>query len=166
MDHAEDLMKKWTTASRNAKQTRLRSGSAGFTLIELMIVIVTLAILAGVATPSLMGYMRQRGVREAADQLAMDMQRAKLLAISRNANCSIIVDSANNRYTISLTNEIVNLNRYRGGVTFSAPIPVPAMITFNPQGLCTQTGTLFLTNADGVTPLELRTTLAGGISQH
>jgi type II secretion system protein H len=166
MDHAEDLMNKWTTASRNAKQTRLKSGSAGFTLMELMVVIAIIAIIVGIATPSMMGYMRQRGVREAADQLAMDMQRAKMLAIARNANCAIVIDAANNRYLNSLTNEIVEMARFRGGVTFAAPLIDPPQVTFTPQGICSDPGDIFLTNADGVVPLRVRTTLAGGISRN
>ncbi len=149
----------------NEARAMHRRGAPGFTLIEVVIVVAIIAIIIGAATPAMMGYLRQKGVREAADQLNMDLQRAKLLAISRNANCSILFDEPNNRYTITLTNQIVSLDRYRGEVAFLPPIPNPPMITFNPQGLGVDAGSVFLINATG-TRYELRTSMAGGISRH
>jgi type II secretion system protein H len=159
-------MKNRSAPGKETPRVRFRIGSTGFTLMEMMVVIALIAIVLGLATPALTNHLRQRGVREAADQLVMDLQRAKMLAIARNANCAIIIDAANNRYTNSLTNEIVELGRYRGGVIFAAPLPDPPQFTFTSQGLCSDPGELFLTNADGVVPLRLRTTLAGGISQN
>nr|WP_281432153.1 GspH/FimT family pseudopilin [Desulfatitalea alkaliphila] len=141
------------------------NGKKGFTLVELMVTIAIIAILLGVATPAMVSYMQQKGVRDAADQLAMDFQRAKMLAISRSAPCSIIFDTANNRYTISLTNQTIDLVNYRGGVTFAAPFPDPPQVTFNPQGTCFPASQLFLTNAAGSRTLGVRTSIAGGITQ-
>lgn len=145
-------------------------GSGGFTLIELMVVITLIAILLAVATPATVSYLRQKGVREAADQLGMDLQRAKMLAVSRNTNCFIDVDTANNRYSIELpdrTVETIELARFRGGVTFTAVggVATSNSITFNSRGLSNPSGTIFLTNADGTATFRLRTSAAGGISQ-
>jgi prepilin-type N-terminal cleavage/methylation domain-containing protein len=135
----------------------------GFTLIELMLVIGLIAILMAVASPAIMASVRQSGVRHAADQLAMDMQRAKLLAIKQNASCAITFDLAANQYTISLNNQVVNLATYHGGVHFTAA-DSDASITFTPQGLSSSPGAVVLTNQNKDRTYRVRTTSAGGIS--
>jgi type II secretion system protein H len=136
----------------------------GFTLLELMIVIAIISILIAVATPATLNWMRQRGVRDAADQLAMDLQRAKLLAIQRGMNCIITINSpAANQYTISLNNEVVDLRRYPGGVVFTdAPTVSDPLVTFTPQGICQNFGSFFLTNQNR--RFRVMATAAGGIS--
>ena len=140
--------------------------TSGFTLIELMIVVAIAVVLLAVATPLTISYMRQRGVRDAADQLAMDLQRAKLLAIQRNANCSITMNvPAINQYTIGITNEVVDLGSYPGNVVFSnAPDASAPVFTFTPQGVCQNSGAVYLT--DQRLRFRVRTSVAGGISVH
>jgi len=136
---------------------------SGFTLIELMIVIALIAILVAVSTPGTIAWLNARGAREAADQLAMDLQRAKLLAIQRNANCIITINVPTNQYTISITNEVIDLRRYRGVVTFT-DVSAP-QITFTPQGIRPDAGDVFLTNQINPTQqYRLRVSAAGGIS--
>ncbi len=147
---------------------RRKSNTSGFSLIELIVAIVIAAIVMAIATPTTIAWLRERGVRNAADQLAMDLQRAKLMAIKENANCTITINApAANQYTISLNNEVVDLGRYPGGVTFTnTPEVSSAAITFTPQGLCsTVPAAILLTNQNGVLTFRLRISAAGGISE-
>jgi len=142
--------------------------TSGFSLIELVIVIAIAAIVLAIATPSTLTWLRERGVRNAADQLLMDLQRAKLMAIKENANCTITINApAANQYTISLNGEVVDLGRYPGGVAFTnIPEASSAAITFNPQGLCTTIpAAILVTNQNGALTFRLRVSAAGGISQ-
>lgn len=140
--------------------------SPGFTLIELVTVVFIAGLVLAIATPLTLNWMRSRGVRDAADQLSMDLQRAKLLAIQRGANCSITINAPGpNQYTISITNEVVDLDSNQGTVVFSnAPDPSAAVITFNPQGLCQISGAFYLTDQN--LRYRVRTTIAGSISVH
>ncbi|MCJ8499309.1 GspH/FimT family pseudopilin [Desulfatitalea alkaliphila] len=145
---------------------------SGFTVVELLVVISLIAILLSVATPSTMAYLRQRGVREAADQLAMDLQRAKMAAVSRNADSSIVVDTAGNSYRTQLpgrADETTALSRFRGGVAFAnidGQVNTPR-ITFNSRGITNPgaNGSIFLTNDGGAVTIRLTVSAAGGISQ-
>jgi prepilin-type N-terminal cleavage/methylation domain-containing protein len=142
--------------------------AAGFSLIELVIVIVIAGVVMAIATPTTIAWLRDRGVRNAADQLGIDLQRAKLMAIKENAECSITINSPGlNQYTISLNGEVVDLGRYHGGVRFTNnPTPSSAEITFNPQGICTTLpAEIFLTNQNDTYTFRLRVSGAGGISE-
>lgn len=144
----------------------LRGISPGFTVLELAVVIcITVAVLA-VATPMTIQYLQQRGARQAADQLALDLQRAKLLAIQRNINCSVTInDPAPNQYTISITNEVVDLSGYHGQVVFTdAPDASTPVITFTPQGVCLAAGAFYITDQNR--RYRIRTSIAGAVSVH
>jgi Tfp pilus assembly protein FimT len=135
--------------------------------MEMMIVVGIIAIVAAIATPSTMAWLRRQGVRNAADKLAEDFQRAKLLAIQRSDNCSLTIDTGNNQYTISLINETIDLAGFRGEVTFTdTPLATDTLITFSPQGVCNPAGAVLLTNAEGSATYRVRATAAGGISRH
>jgi prepilin-type N-terminal cleavage/methylation domain-containing protein len=150
------------------RKYRHTNSISGFSLIELVVVIVIAGIVMAIATPTTLAWLRERGVRNAADQLSMDLQRAKLMAIKENANCTITTNSpAANQYTISLNGEVVDLGRYPGGVTFTNnPELTSAAVTFTPQGLCTTIpAAILLTNQNGARTFRVRVTAAGGISE-
>jgi len=148
------------------EQFLFRRTPLGFTLIELMIVMVVIAVLLTLAIPPILTWMRQSGVQHAADQLSMDMQRSRWMAIKHHANCSISFNHATNRYTISLNNQAVELSAYRGGVQFTNdPEASVDIITFTPQGLCNPSGAVHLTNQNKERVYRIRATSAGGISR-
>lgn len=140
--------------------------SSGFSLLELVVVVSVMAVILAIAMPPMINWLRGRGVRDAALQLSMDLQRAKLLAIQRGANCSITINApAINQYTISITNEVVDLGNYQGAVVFSnAPNPSAPVITFTPQGVCQISGAFFLTDQN--LRYRVRTSVAGAVSLH
>jgi type IV fimbrial biogenesis protein FimT len=57
----------------------------GFTLIELMVTVVVIAVLAAIAAPSLIQFIRSSRLTAAANQFQGDLQLARREAIKRNA---------------------------------------------------------------------------------
>lgn len=62
--------------------------SFGFSLIELMIGIVIMAILAAVALPSFQTMLRNSQIRNAAESIQNGLQKARAEAVARNTNTS------------------------------------------------------------------------------
>ena len=66
-----------------------KSREAGFTLIEMMIVVAIISILSALAFPSLSTLIPRTRTKAAARELRGYMQKAKLEAIKRNTDCLV-----------------------------------------------------------------------------
>lgn len=69
-------------ASTRRPGTRLHAGPRGFTLLELVLVMVLITLALGAAAPSLRGFWRSTHVKDAAAQLVSVTQWARSHAIS------------------------------------------------------------------------------------
>lgn len=71
-----------------------KSREAGFTLIEMMIVVAIISILSALAFPSLSTLIPRTRTKAAARELNGYMQKAKLEAIKQNADCLVVFTPA------------------------------------------------------------------------
>ncbi len=140
--------------------------SDGFTLIELMVVVAIIAVMLGVAVLSI-NFSRKAGVQYAADELFGAIQNARMRAVRENQWCTITFNSPQpNQYQISLNNEVVDLSKYRGNVTFgnspnAVDLPPAAQLIFTPQGFATTFGSVYLNSGVDNTWYRVETTYAG-----
>ncbi len=76
-----------------------RISKGGFTLLELLVVVVILGIAALVAVPAFSGAADMQ-VRAAANRIAADLDYAKGLAVTHQKDYSVVFDTANEAYQI------------------------------------------------------------------
>ena len=79
-------------------------GNKGVTLVELIVVIVIAGILAGLALPSLNGWIDGLKVKKVARQIVTDLQLAKAKAVSEGVQYRVHFDTASARYSIQKGN--------------------------------------------------------------
>ena len=122
---------------------------SGFTLIELAVVIVLLAILAGVGVPNFLSWLPKYRLKIAARDLYSNLQLAKMSAIKANKDCRVNYYTNPDRYKVDLLNKTIKLSDYKSGITFCGPnnqkFAVPT-ITFNSRGTG-NSGYAYLTNS-------------------
>jgi type IV fimbrial biogenesis protein FimT len=126
--------------------------NAGFTLIELMITIVILAILLYVALPNFAVWMQNTQIRTAGEAILNGMQLARTEAIRRNVNVELRMDvSSGWTAVVPGTGEVIQSRLAGEGSAAS-------LITITPLGATTITFNSFgsvvtPTNADGSVPI-------------
>jgi type II secretion system protein H len=77
------------------RTTDVRHREAGFSLIELIVVIAMIGIVAALATPQFMSYWRTSTTTAGASELATAINRARQLAIAGNQNyCAEVAGTA------------------------------------------------------------------------
>ncbi|WP_227679623.1 Tfp pilus assembly protein FimT/FimU [Psychrobacter sp. Pi2-51] len=87
----------------------LRMTSSGFTLIELMVTIAVLAIIVGIAAPSISTQLANQRVKSTAATLANALKEAKVESIIRRQNITVLYDTSNNSNKIVLHTGITSI---------------------------------------------------------
>ena len=72
----------------------------GFTIIEVIIVIVVIGIMAAIAVPNFLGYLPESRLKTAARDLFSNLQLAKIGAIRNNSDWAIVFNVAAGRYYV------------------------------------------------------------------
>ena len=141
---------------------------AGFSMIELMIVLGIIALLSAIITPNILSWLRNQGLRSAVSELQGNLQLAKLSAIRQNQSCDVNFDIVNGSYTIPCANKTVLLSSYSGGVVFGGSTAMDitdSPITYTSRGTSSSAAPLrvFLTDRNRSAFYVIRVFLAGGI---
>ena len=154
----------------------LKHKSAGFTLIEMMIVVVIMAIVSSIAYPSFRDMIINSQVRNATESIVNGLQKARAEAVARNTNVSFTLGAATS-WTVSVVNpastiEARNSNEGSAIVTLTAVasdlVTAATSVTFNNFGgivnPATDIARLDFTAPNASKPLRVQI-LAGGTAR-
>jgi prepilin-type N-terminal cleavage/methylation domain-containing protein len=168
----------YSSIMRSLSASRIIKGNSGFTMVELIVVVVILAFVAGVGIPTYhLTIKPTANLNGAARQLHSAIQLARLRAVSRNVRCGVVLSAgpsyilfvdnnpANSQYEYSDdgddTNdeEVIktfNLGNEYLGVQFDTSKGGGDGISFvnnsfamTPRGIPTRGGTVYLVNEKG-----------------
>ena len=81
-------------ASANNRPQKLRRSSSGFTLIELMVTIAVLAIIVGIAAPSISTQLANQRVKSTAATLENALKEAKAESVIRRQPLTLTLDAS------------------------------------------------------------------------
>ena len=90
-------------ASKNSLSPTIQMRSSGFTLIELMVTIAVLAIIVGIAAPSISTQLANQRVKSTTATLANALKEAKAESIIRRQNVTLSYNNTSTPKMITVT---------------------------------------------------------------
>lgn len=107
-------------------------GKAGFSLVEIMVVLGLLSILAAIAVPNFIDWLPKYRLKSATRDLYSNMQKARIGAIKSNKDWALVFDNNENKYYLcsdkgddswsetgdNTVEEVINLAGYQSGVQY------------------------------------------------
>jgi prepilin-type N-terminal cleavage/methylation domain-containing protein len=146
---------------------RLRR-DAGFSLIEIVVVLAMMGIVAALAQPSLDAYVNRSKTRRALDRMSGDIAMARILAV-RSGDRAVLEVSGPDSYRVWVesvpvdTIRVVSLADDYAGVQLQAPT-ADGRLVFNGRGLLVTPGTgLMIARLGGGVADTLKITAAGRV---
>lgn len=133
---------------------------AGFTLIELMIVVALLVIFATIALPSFSYLIKTNRTQSAASELASLLQYARAEAVTRNVDITAAASSG--AWTVSQGNTV--LRQLDSQQSTLSILPATASVTFYPNGTASANTNIYICNdGDAATGYQLTVSVAGQV---
>ena len=128
-----------------------KNGMRGFTLFEIMIVIAVLAIVAAIATPTLLKALPEMNLKSAARDIYSAINETKAEALKRGVSVTLLFIPPANSYLIFLDNGAgipANANNGKldpGETTLLTTTALPQWVSFDPA--VSGTGVSYANNA-------------------
>jgi Tfp pilus assembly protein FimT len=154
--------------------SRFRPASAGFTVVELVVLVAVIAILSAIGFPLYLSYSRAQETDGAARTIVVSLNQARQLAVMRGTSFSIETQTnPNNRMRFcSGTTVPCGGGIYTGAGTDTngwrtlenrARITLGPAITFNSLGAATNAGVLRVQNSSATGTLDVCVSPSGRI---
>ena len=123
----------------NAHTSRHRDPRGGFTLTELLIVLIIAAIISSMALPKFFSFVRHLSARSAVSQVVTDLTMARTQAVREGRTVSLrMVNSYTYRVTVDNGAAVVSTLKtvnVRGGQRDVTITPANARVIFDSRGM-------------------------------
>ena len=143
-------------------------GKRGFTLIEVVIVLVLLAIVAAIALPSFQRLVVNSPLKTAARDLMAEIALQKEISISKSTQCRLVLDVNGGSYEVqeyvseynTWNQRQVNLNRYANDISFDPESTNIINCVFHARGTVSFPGSVSSGNYGTIVLRNARNSLA------
>ena len=138
---------------------RSQTYACGFSLIEMMVVVLILAIVAATAVPSLIAWRSGMNLRAAVNELRSDLESARARAVKENAKVTVAFVPTAGQYSVTYQDPDANTILLKSqtlpaGVRIASENPVYTLssdrTSFSSRGTA-DPGTIVLANQKGKT---------------
>jgi prepilin-type N-terminal cleavage/methylation domain-containing protein len=143
-----------------------KSDNTGFTLLELMMVVVIIAIMAAVAIPNMSGWFSKKDLDGATREIFTTIQQARLLAIKNNeeVRVSFRTSTSPHSYVVRGLNSgmlirwklMPNMHISFNNINFAGALGATTT-GFTSRGLALQNGTITIISSDAPISKNTRT---------
>jgi len=138
--------------------------AAGFTLIEMIIVVVVLGILTSLAAPGMTGWVRQSRIDAALNQLTTDVAYARMVAVRAAQPVTLEVEES--KYTIRRADSANPVRSVAIGAEYPGLTLVmePASVVFDSRGFMRSgSGTLVVDDTHSARSATIQITATGRV---
>jgi type II secretion system protein H len=138
---------------------RSKTGAGGFSLIEMMVVVLILAIVAAIAIPNLIAWRSGMNLRAAVEELRSDLESARARAVKENAQITVAFIPTAGQYRMTYQDPDANTILLKSqtlpaGVRIASENPLYTLTSnstsFSSRGTAAP-GTIVLANQKGKT---------------
>lgn len=127
-----------------------RKSNSGFTLIEMLVVVIIVGVIAAIAAPNFLGLLNRNRVNDAAQQVEGALKEAQRQAMRKGKPCTVDINTTSKTISSSGANSCllstrdlnqnnIQLNSNRASIDFSGKgnitgTPSPVLVVSMPNG--------------------------------
>lgn len=124
-----------------------RKSDRGFTLTELMVVIVIIGVIAAISAPTFTGLLTRYRLESSLQQLLGAINEAQRLAMLRSQSCRIIINPNTSNITTNKAGCLLRDRSFNKNITIRSNFPgATPNILFSYKGSTTRMGTIVLSS--------------------
>ncbi|MEL6439453.1 MAG: GspH/FimT family protein [Cyanobacteria bacterium J06621_8] len=119
----------------------------GFTIIELLVVLIIIGIIAGLATPSLVSFFRRNQIDAALSELLGAIKETQSQAMRQSKTCQLDINPNTNALTANPPGCLLTVRTLNNDITIRTNLPgANPNIPFSHKGSTTRMGTIVLSS--------------------